>query len=533
MKMEYSLWNMHGPTLWPAASSVSRTLYTTVNGETIEEIPGDLPVVTTEEIHASDLQVGIETGIHGDEIPGDMHTDLSTDVQQVVANSMQMPDGLSHNLHIPEEVPGSIEVCEGQAGFVAMKPDSETDGQVSLLVSHHALELDPSLVSDTSSIVLKVDTVTPKRIKVQRPRKAVAGRELQDANITLSGTILPPVDNLWNNSIVGANVSVKSENVMSYIDDETSKALTSAGESSLYEPMIGRLPVKHLEPLSDESEDDNDFKGDVIQEIHSSSPYMQQNTIARMNTNMPMKVGYECGECGFMADTRPGLKRHIAVAHPAPGPDANLAHALMRKLSQSPGCPVASCRFRASDRNEMEAHAARHVGEGCARPTPKKKTVPSNLQRVRYDREEYRCQICSYSCTIEKAFYKHLKVHSTGVSSIPTTVSKISCVICGKDRPSEADMNKHMRKHRDDRYFCCDICVFRTVQLKKLIQHRRMHTGEKPHLCPHCSYRSARRDNLRSHVRRVHKKDNLFCDTFSPRGIALGTSAASPTPSHD
>lgn len=44
-----------------------------------------------------------------------------------------------------------------------------------------------------------------------------------------------------------------------------------------------------------------------------------------------------------------------------------------------------------------------------------------------------------------------------------------------------------------------------------------MHTGEKPHLCPHCSYRSARRDNLRSHVRRVHKKENLYQDTFSPR----------------
>lgn len=48
-----------------------------------------------------------------------------------------------------------------------------------------------------------------------------------------------------------------------------------------------------------------------------------------------------------------------------------------------------------------------------------------------------------------------------------------------------------------------------------------MHTGEKPHLCPHCAYRSARRDNLRSHVRRVHKKENLYCDTFSPRGMLI------------
>lgn len=48
-----------------------------------------------------------------------------------------------------------------------------------------------------------------------------------------------------------------------------------------------------------------------------------------------------------------------------------------------------------------------------------------------------------------------------------------------------------------------------------------MHTGERPHLCPHCVYRAARRDNLRSHVRRVHKKDNLTCDTFNPRGMLL------------
>lgn len=148
---------MHGPTLWPTASSVSRTLYTTVNGETIEEIQGELPVVTTEEIHASDLQVGIDTEIH-DEIPGSMHTDLSTDVQEVVANSIQLHDGVPAALQIPEEVAGSIQgalefcliwsprgyycltliliclssltVCSSQPGFVAMKPDPDADDQV-------------------------------------------------------------------------------------------------------------------------------------------------------------------------------------------------------------------------------------------------------------------------------------------------------------------------------------------------------------------------------------------------------------------
>lgn len=527
--MEYSLWNMHGPTLWPSSSSVSRTLYTTVHGETIEEVQGDLALVTSEEIQASDLQVG-------EIIAGDIHSDLTTDVQEVVASSIHLHDGVAATLGVPEEMTSSgiqVQVCEGQPGFVAMKPEPDADDQVSLLVSHQSLGLDPTLVSESTSIVLKVETTPQKRIKIQRPRRAMAisTRDLHDPDdINLSGTILPPVDNLWNNSIVGANVSVKTESDISYIDD-TNKVLTTVGAPSLYEPMVGRLPVKQLEPLSDESEEEDEESMNQGEDALQSS-FSQQN-LPRMSLNTAGKVGYECGECGFMADTRPGLKRHITVMHPAPAPDANLAHALMRKLSQSAGCPVTSCRFRAGDRDEMEAHVARHVAEGSATATPKKKSVPSNLQRVRYEREEYRCQMCSYACTIEKAFYKHLKIHSTGNSPLPPVGSKLSCVICGKDRPSEADMNKHMRKHRDDRYFCCDICVFRTVQLKKLIQHRRMHTGEKPHLCPHCPYRSARRDNLRSHVRRVHKKENLFCDTFSPRGLLPGTSATSPTSSQD
>lgn len=147
--------------------------------------------------------------------------------------------------------------------------------------------------------------------------------------------------------------------------------------------------------------------------------------------------------------------------------------------------------------------------------------------------------MCSYTCTTEKAYLRHLRMHSIGDLKPD---GKLSCTVCGKDRVGETALAKHMKKHRDDRYFCCDICIFRTVQLKKvswfkvkltlrlftlviyflqLIQHRRMHTGEKPHLCPHCAYRSARRDNLRSHVRRVHKQDNIFCDTFSPRGMLL------------
>lgn len=45
-----------------------------------------------------------------------------------------------------------------------------------------------------------------------------------------------------------------------------------------------------------------------------------------------------------MADTRPGLKKHIAVCHPAPNPDPRLTNALLRKMSATAKCPMATCR---------------------------------------------------------------------------------------------------------------------------------------------------------------------------------------------
>lgn len=94
---------MHVP--WSTSSSVSSTLYTTVHEETIREIQGDLPIVTSEEIQASDLQVGIGSEI----IAGDIHSDLTTDVQEVVANSIHLHDGVSATLGVQEDIATGIQ----------------------------------------------------------------------------------------------------------------------------------------------------------------------------------------------------------------------------------------------------------------------------------------------------------------------------------------------------------------------------------------------------------------------------------------
>ncbi|KAK3857840.1 hypothetical protein Pcinc_035930 [Petrolisthes cinctipes] len=221
--------------------------------------------------------------------------------------------------------------------------------------------------------------------------------------------------------------------------------------------------------------------------------------------------GFECGECGLVCRTRGGLRKHLTAEHLPDEPEP--AETIPKQYQ----CTMPLCHFTTTKRDAYDLHMASHIADGWT-PTGKKRQNKNPLQRHRYNKEELTCPLCDYACTVEKAFRRHLKTHETGFRG---PISKISCCICGKDRPSEGEMKKHMKKHRCGKYYRCDICKFQTVQLKKLIQHRRMHTGEKPHLCPFCPYRAARRDNLRSHVRRMHKRENMYGDTFTPRPVLL------------
>ncbi|KAL3188483.1 hypothetical protein MRX96_003451 [Rhipicephalus microplus] len=79
--------------------------------------------------------------------------------------------------------------------------------------------------------------------------------------------------------------------------------------------------------------------------------------------------------------------------------------------------------------------------------------------------QEYRCPFCPYTCTVYKAYRKHQKAHVLGAAKLAPV--KLSCKICGKDRSTEADMQKHMKKHRSGENFVCDVCGFASIQLKK------------------------------------------------------------------
>ncbi|XP_065138188.2 uncharacterized protein [Paramisgurnus dabryanus] len=77
---------------------------------------------------------------------------------------------------------------------------------------------------------------------------------------------------------------------------------------------------------------------------------------------------------------------------------------------------------------------------------------------------------------------------------------KFHCEQCGKICLSSSKLNVHMRTHSGEKPFYCTECgnYFRTKHNLKV--HNRLHTGEKPYECPHCEKRFRRKRGLKRHV---------------------------------
>lgn len=51
------------------------------------------------------------------------------------------------------------------------------------------------------------------------------------------------------------------------------------------------------------------------------------------------------------------------------------------------------------------------------------------------------------------------------------------CTLCEKSFPHNHTLKSHLRRHYNDRQFCCEFCPNKFIDSTALLRHSRTHTG--------------------------------------------------------
>lgn len=122
----------------------------------------------------------------------------------------------------------------------------------------------------------------------------------------------------------------------------------------------------------------------------------------------------------------------------------------------------------------------------------------------------YFCEKCYRIFDTMSAFSEHQKLHIEKKS--------IECEECHKKFTLKNNLKKHIRiVHKKERHFKCETCS-KTFGLKfDLQKHIRTHTGERPYTCPHCLSKFGRKEVLISHIRTHTGEKPFSCHVCSSK----------------
>lgn len=105
---------------------------------------------------------------------------------------------------------------------------------------------------------------------------------------------------------------------------------------------------------------------------------------------------------------------------------------------------------------------------------------------------------------------------TSSASALPTTASRMRCVICHRGFNSRSNLRSHMRIHTLDKPFVCRFCNRRFSQSSTLRNHVRLHTGERPYKCHVCQSAYSQLAGLRAHQKSArHRPGATGADTAS------------------
>lgn len=108
----------------------------------------------------------------------------------------------------------------------------------------------------------------------------------------------------------------------------------------------------------------------------------------------------------------------------------------------------------------------------------------------------------------------HWRVHDPNY--VEPEASTFICEVCANAYTSKESLKRHRYSHTPEEMpYICSFCPRRFSSLHALKQHLNRHNGVKNHICPHCGVRKTTRNELRSHMNNIHKKDHEPLDMAS------------------
>nr|XP_033466076.1 gastrula zinc finger protein XlCGF57.1-like [Epinephelus lanceolatus] len=167
-------------------------------------------------------------------------------------------------------------------------------------------------------------------------------------------------------------------------------------------------------------------------------------------------------------------------------------------------CSVCGKRFCRS--GDVRTHMRFHTGERpftcseCGKGFFKSDALKGHM-RTHTGERPFSCSECGKGFSLARALKTHTRTH--------TGEKPFGCSECGKRFPRNGDVRRHMRTHTGEKPFSCSDCGKGFSVIGGLKTHMRTHTGERPFSCSECGKRFSHSGHLKSHMR-THTGEKPF-----------------------